>query len=148
LTGSFAASWVSLTVDAGRVFTVSGTGGGAELRSIDIGGMASAAIPVSLSGDGAVTYADASLAGDHLFLAVARPGALALLAYENATATPKLLRQIDLDKDPRVGTFTDLADGHVAIAATSSRIAIAWTTQKTLLERDPVGGYAVYACSK
>jgi hypothetical protein len=148
LTGQWNASWASVTADANRVFVVSGASGGAELRSVDVGGMASDAIPVALSGDGAVVFSDVALAGDHLFLATARPGALALVAYSNATATPKLIRQIDLDKDPRVGTFTDLADGHVAIAASSTRIAVVWTTQKTLLERDPVGGYAIYACSK
>ncbi len=147
LAGTWPAAWLSVTADASRSYAVSGVEGLAEMRSIDLGGMASNAIPVQLTGEGAVVYADGALAGDHLFLAVERNGALALVAYENATTTPKLLRQVDLDKDPRVGTFTDLADGRIAIAASSTRIAIVWTTQKTLLERDPVGGYAIYACS-
>ncbi len=147
LVGTWNADWLSLTVDASRTYAVSGTEGVAELRSVDLGGMASSAFPVQLTGEGEVIFADAAFSGDHLFLAVERSGALALVTYENATTTPKLLRQIDLDKDPRVGIFTDLADGRVAIAASSTRVAVVWTTQKTLLERDPVGGYAVYACA-
>jgi hypothetical protein len=147
LVGTWTADWLSLAADASRTYALSGTAGVAELRSVDLGGMASSPLPVQLTGEGDVIFADAALSGDHLFLAVERSGALALVTYDRATTTPKLLRQIDLDKDPRVGTFTDLADGRVAIAASGTRVAIVWTTQKTLLERDPVGGYAVYACA-
>ncbi len=148
LVSTWPADWLSLTADASRTYAVSGITGIAELRYADLGGKISDSLQVQLEGDGDVIFADAALQGDHLFLAVERSGALALVAYANATKTPQLYRQVDLDKDPRVGTFTDLADGRIAIAASATRVALVWTTQKTLLERDPVGGYAIYACSK
>jgi hypothetical protein len=38
-------------------------------------------------------------------------------------------------------------DGRLAIAASDTRVAVVWTTGKTLTQNDAVGGYAVFACT-
>jgi hypothetical protein len=35
----------------------------------------------------------------------------------------------------------------VSVAATESRVAVAWTTAKVLGGNDPAGGYAVFGCT-
>jgi hypothetical protein len=94
-----------------------------------------------------VISSDIALYHDHLFFAVEQAGAIDLAVFNGATTTPALLRQVALGNDPRVPALTDVQDGEIAVAASGSRVAVAWATRKSLGPNDAVGGYAIFACT-
>jgi hypothetical protein len=145
------AAWGSISAQGTRVFVVSDSetpGKPVGWRAFDLGGAAAAASDsFGVDGLGKVLYADVAFHQDHAFFAVEQPGAISLVAYEHATTNPTLLRQVFLPRDPRVPAMLAVRDGHVAIAASDSRVAVVWTTAKTLTDNDVVGGYAVFACT-
>ena len=73
--------------------------------------------------------------------------AIWLFAYTSASTTPTFKRSLSLTADPRIPAHNFVRDGLIAVAASDTRVAIVWTSGKTLTDKDPVGGYAVYACS-
>lgn len=98
-------------------------------------------------GTGAVLFGDVAFQKDRAFFALEQAGGITLVAYDHATTTPALLRQIYLPSDPRVPAMKTLRDGRVAVAASDTRVAVAWTTARTLTEHDVLGGYAIFACT-
>ena len=85
--------------------------------------------------------------GDKAYIAVLKPGAVSLHVYSNASTTPTPLREVIFGKQPRIQSVATVRDGRIAVAATASRVAVAWTTAKVLTNNDSTGGYAVFACT-
>jgi hypothetical protein len=145
-------SWGSIAASGSRVFVAAdGTIPGQDVvwSAFDLGGASAAATnSIAAQGLGKVSYADATIAKDRLFFAVEQPGSISLVAYGSASAQPMLIRQKYLPDDPRVPSMKTIRDGRVAVAASDTRVVVAWTTAKSLTENDPTGGYAVFACTQ
>ena len=62
--------------------------------------------------------------------------------------TPALLNQLYLPNETRIPDMSTVRDGQVAVAASSTRVAVAWTTGQALGQNEDVGGYAVFACTQ
>ena len=148
----FGGSWGALTARGSRVIVVSeGTGPGRSVtyrtfdrdnpQAIETNGF-------SVEGTGKVTNAATIIQGDRVFFAVLKQGLVALHAYAGASTTPRPLHAIDFAKEPRIPAINTVRDGKVSVAATESRVAVAWTTAKTLTSNDTAGGYAVFACTQ
>jgi hypothetical protein len=91
---------------------------------------------------------DIAFVDGRVLIAAARPGSISLLAFTHGGDAGGLLPEVLLEQDPRVPDLRAYRDGHVAIAATSTRALIAWTTATSLTGSDPTGGYALFACAK
>ena len=109
--------------------------------------LGSAATGFSVDGTGKVMTGDLTMQGDRAYFTVLKPGLIALNVYANATTTPTPLRSLNFAKEPRIPAIGNVRDGHVAVAATDTRVAVTWTTAQQLLSGDPPGGYAVFACT-
>jgi hypothetical protein len=102
----------------------------------------------SVEGAGTITTGDVTMLDNKAYFAVLKAGSVSLHVFANATTTPTPLREIIFGKEPRIPSVVTVRDnGRVAIAATSSRVAVAWTTAKVLTNNDSTGGYAVFACT-
>jgi hypothetical protein len=88
------------------------------------------------------------MVNDRVYFAVLKPGSVSLHVFSNASTQPKPLREVLFAKQPRIAAIETVKDGRVAIAANESRVAVAWTTAKTLNPNDSTGGYAVFACTQ
>lgn len=146
----FPGRWGSLAALGTRVVVVSDgeeLGRPLAIRAFDLG-KKQVAVEDGLNPPtlGSALYADVALAGDRMFVAVAQQGALSLLALDKATTTPILVRSVSFGDDPRIPSVKSVRDGRIAVAASTSRVAVAWASAKTLSPNDPVGGYAVFAC--
>ncbi len=148
-TGTFG----SLAMQDGRLFVVrqsSIPGRAADFDAYDVGSttpVASDSLSTSI-GIGETTAIDVALAQNRAFFAVGQPKSVTVLVYDHATTNPSFLREVHLPSDPRIPTFVGkFRDGGVAIAATDTRVIVAWTTGKTLEKNDVLGGYAVFACT-
>jgi hypothetical protein len=147
----FPGTWGSISAQAGRVFVASdGTSADKPIayRAFDVGTSSPSIVDgFTTPGAGAVAYADVAFHQDHAFFAAMRPGSITLVAFDHATTTPTLLRQVSLDSDPRVPSLATVRDGGLVVIATDSRVVVAWATAKALSPNDAVGGYAVFACT-
>jgi hypothetical protein len=101
----------------------------------------------SIAGAGNPTTGDVVMLENKAYFAALKPGSVSLHVYANASTTPTPLREVLFAKEPRIPAIVNVRDGRVAIAATSSRVAVAWTTAKVLTNNDSTGGYAVFACT-
>lgn len=148
----FPGEWASIAALAGRVIVLSdGTGPGRSVTyrafdqhrdsSSDAGGF-------SVEGQGPVTAGDVTIVGNRAYFAVLKPGAVALHVYDNASTTLTQRRSVTFGREPRISAISTVRDGRVAVAATESRVAVAWTTATALGSNDAPGGYAVFACTK
>lgn len=150
-TATFPGAWGSLAVTGARVVVASegASGGrGVTFRSFDLG--KAAAVDTngfSVEGLGKVLFADVAIAKDRIFFAVEKAGEISLVAYANATTIPTALREVTFSREPRIPAVANVRDGRVAVAATDTRVAVAWTTARQLTSNDATGGYAVFACS-
>jgi hypothetical protein len=148
---TFPGTWASVSAQQGRVFVASdGQTSSAPIayRAFDVGQPAPSIVAgFSTADTGPVLYTDVAFHQDHVFFAVETPGSITLVAFENASTTPSLLRTVELGSDPRIPTLADVRDGRVAVLATDSRVLVAWTTQEVLTANDAAGGYAVFACT-
>jgi hypothetical protein len=148
---TFPGTWASVSAQEGRVFVASdGQTSSAPIAyaAFDVGhATPSVSAGFSTSDPGPVLYTDVAFHQDHVFFAVETPGAITLVAFENASTTPSLLRSVELGSDPRIPTLADVRDGRVAVLATDSRVLVAWTTQEVLTANDAAGGYALFACT-
>jgi hypothetical protein len=102
----------------------------------------------SVEGAGSVTTADVTMLDNKAYIAALKPGSVSLHVYANASTTPTPLREVLFGKQPRIPSVAIVRDGRVAVAATKSRVAVAWTTAKVLTNNDSTGGYAVFACTQ
>jgi hypothetical protein len=159
----FAGSWASLSALSGRVVVTSGVPGGAQFFYRVYEGAAQAITGTvdgtdtdgtDTNGTGTVVYADTALHQDRVFFAVERASpptgsSIVLHAYDYDKATSALVykRRVVLPNDSRIPSMAGVRDGLVAVAVSDTRVAVVWTTGKTLTDNDVVGGYALFACS-
>jgi hypothetical protein len=146
----FPGHWGSLAALGTRVVVVSDgedLGRPVAFRAFDLG-KKQVAVEDGLNPPtlGSALYADVALAGDRMFVATAQQGAISLQALDKATTTPILVRTVSFGDDPRIPSVKSVRDGRIAVAASTSRVAVAWASAKTLSANDAVGGYAVFAC--
>jgi hypothetical protein len=148
---ALAGTWGAIAAEGGRVFVLSDSASGdqaAEWTTFDLGGTGPAAgAGLAPLGQGVVLGGDVAFRGDRAVFAVQQSGAISLLVYDHASTTPTPLRSLLMSNDPRVPSQATVRDGRVAIAASDTRVAIAWATAANLGPNEAVGGYAVYACS-
>jgi hypothetical protein len=148
---SFAGSWASVAVSGNRILVVSDNA--STSRPISYHAYEPDKVqPVSsgdfaIEGNGKVLYADVAVRGDRMFVAAERAGALSLVSFTGATTAPIRQREVVLADNPRVPSLKDVRDGRVAVTATDTRVAVAWTTGRQLGPNDAAGGYAVFACT-
>jgi hypothetical protein len=57
------------------------------------------------------------------------------------------LATVLLADDARIPSQETVRDGRIALAASDSRVLVAWLTATDLGPDDPIGGYALFACS-
>ena len=148
---TFPGTWASVAVSGNRMVVVSD--GPSTSRPVSYRAFepdkttAVSSGDFAIEGTGKVLYADVTIQGDRMFVAAERAGALSLVSFTGATTTPIRQREVVLADNPRVPSIKDIRDGRVAVSATASRVAVAWTTGKQLGANDASGGYAVFACT-
>ncbi len=148
----FPGTWASIASLAGRVIVLSdGTGPGRSVtyRAFDLNrDTPSDTSGFSVEGAGKVTAGDVTIVGNRAYFAALKQGAIGLHVYDNASTTLTPLRSISFGREPRISAINTVRDGRVSVAATASRVAVAWTTAKVLGANDPAGGYAVFGCTQ
>lgn len=148
---TFQGEWGAVAARGTRVIVLSDGGGpgrSASFRTFDLGKTAFELDGFSVEGAGKVTTGDVTMVNDRVYFAVLKPGSVSLHVFSNASTQPKPLREVLFAKQPRIAAIETVKDGRVAIAANESRVAVAWTTAKTLNPNDSTGGYAVFACTQ
>jgi hypothetical protein len=157
--------WASLSAQGNRLIVAnSAPSGRAEFRIFDLGGSGESLAPIfgPLSVDAPakpVLFADVAFHKDHAFFAIEqeavapdREASIGVVAYRGMAAdknglSPAFIRFISLGQSTRIPrAVKDVRDGHVAIAASDTRVGIVWTTASKLTPNDATGGYAVLAC--
>jgi hypothetical protein len=148
---SFPGAIGSIVAKGARVLVISDGGGpgrSATFRAFDLNKDQPAVTNgFSVDGQGAVTGVDVAVQGDRAYFVAMKPGQIALQVYGNASTTPTPLRNVSFRREPRISGVDTVRDGRVAIAATDTRVAVAWTTAKALNNNDHTGGYAIFACT-
>ncbi len=151
---TFPGRWGALAAIGGRVIVISdgptSPDRSVTFRTFDLDRPPSTetnGFPVA-GGTGPVATADVALLDGKAFFAVLRPGGVSLHAFASATTTPRAIGEVIFARQPRIPSVATVRDtGRVAVAATATRVAVAWTTAKSLTNSDPTGGYAVFACT-
>ncbi|HEY1696581.1 MAG TPA: hypothetical protein VGG39_30680 [Polyangiaceae bacterium] len=140
----------AVAAQGSRAFLLAGNTGATSLsfETVDVGAT-SAAPSTSFTppGQGGIAGADVAAAGDRLFFAVEQPGALSVVVYDHASTSPVPLATVLLADDARIPSQETVRDGRIALAASDSRVLVAWLTATDLGPDDPIGGYALFACS-
>jgi hypothetical protein len=144
-------SWGALAAQGGRTFVLSNGGTGATplaYAAFDVGGSAlSAAGSFTPPGQGAAGGGDVAMSNDFVFFATERTDSVSVVVFGNASTSPTFRSNVLFSDDARIPSQVGVADGLVAMAASSSRVLVTWITQTNLGPNDPVGGYALFACS-
>jgi len=147
----FPGEWASIAALAGRVIVLSdgsGPGRSVSYRAFDLNRNTPADTSgFSVEGQGRVTAGDVTIVGNRAYFAALKQGAISLHVYDNASTTLTPRRSVSFDREPRISAINTVRDGRVSVAATESRVVVAWTTAKVLGSNDPAGGYAVFACT-
>jgi hypothetical protein len=144
-------SWGALAAQAARAFVLTDGGPSGQpvaYNAFDVGGSAPAASAnFAVPGQGPVAGGDVALHGDRVMFAAEQLGAVSVAVYDHASTKPTPLRSILLSSDVRIPAQTHVRDGLVSIAASDSRVIVAWVTAGNLAPDDPLGGYALFACA-
>jgi hypothetical protein len=149
----FPASWGAVSMVGPRVIVASNgttTNEPVAWTAFDVGNPT----PVASGGFatnslGMILYSDIVLNQDNAFFAVeaeGMTGTISLVAFDHVSTTPAFLREVDFSAVTRI-PMMNVRDGLVAVTATDTRVAVVWGTGMTLGMNDPVGGYAVFACT-
>jgi hypothetical protein len=148
----FAANWAALAVDATRAFVMTGgPSGGSQVAWIaaDLGAQGpTASGTFAAPGMGAVIAGDVAFRGDTLAFVVEQAGAISVVGFTNASTTPMQTQAVSLAADAHLPSMKTVRDGRVAIASNGAQLGVVWLTAKAIGPNDPLGGYAVLACSK
>ncbi|MDB4941241.1 MAG: hypothetical protein JWP97_775 [Labilithrix sp.] len=149
---TFSGAWGAVAALGSRVVVLSdgnGPGQSVSYRTFELDRASTVdSSGFSVDGAGTVTTGDVAMLDDRAFFAVLKPGGVSLHAFANVSTTPRPLREVTFANEPRIPSVTTVREtGRVAVAATSSRVAVVWTTAKTLTNNDSTGGYAVFACT-
>jgi len=146
------ATVTALAVLGGRAFLLSDgadQGEAVSFRGYDLGSAQVPAVTGGMSGlkQTSALAVDAAAAQNRLFVAFEQQDSLAVAVIDAASSSgPVLLRRVDFVADSRIPNTAH--DGPVAVAATSSEVAVTWVAHKgALSDGEAVGGYAVFACS-
>lgn len=130
------------------LFTDGTKGESVTMRGYDLGAPNPPAVTSGFTAakTSAVLALDAAAAQGRAFCALEQEDSLAIAVFDGATSsTPQILRRVDLASDIRIPKSAH--DGPVALAATDSRVAVAWVSHAGQLQDGAgVGGYAVFAC--
>ena len=94
-----------------------------------------------------MTAGDVAILGNRAYFAALKQGAIALHVYDNASTTLTPRSSVSFARESRISAINTVRDGRISVAATPSRVAVAWTTAKVLGGNDPAGGYAVFGCT-
>jgi hypothetical protein len=144
-------TWGAIAADASRAYVLSDGGSSSQplaFAAYDLGGgTAAASGSFAPPGQGTVAGGDVAFHADRAMFAVEQPGAISVVVYDHASTTPTPLRSVLFSNDARIPSQLGVRDGRLAIAASDSRVLVVWMTATSLGPDDPVGGYAVYACS-
>jgi hypothetical protein len=144
-------AWGALASEGSRAYVLAEAPGLAQPTSwfaMELGAMAPVATDIlTPPGQGDVAGGDVAFHGDFVTYAVEQQGSIAVVVYDHASTTPTFLRTVLLSDDPRIPSQATVRDGRVAVAANDSRVLVVWTTAATLGPSDPLGAYALYACS-
>ena len=149
---TFPGLWGAVAALGSRVIVVSDGGGpgrSVSYRTFDLDRTTtSESNGFSVEGAGTIVTGDVTMLNDKAYFAVLKPAGVSLHVFANASTTPRVLREVIFSKQPRIPSLANVRDtGRVAVAATPTRVAVAWTTAKTLTNNDSTGGYAVFACT-
>jgi hypothetical protein len=149
---TFPGLWGAVAALGSRVIVVSdgaGPGNSVSYRAFDLDRTAAAdSNGFAVEGAGTVTTADVTMLEDKAYFAVLKPGGISLHVFASASTTPRPLREVIFARQTRIPQVDTVRDtGRIAVAATSTRVAVAWTTAKVLNTNDSTGGYAVFACT-
>lgn len=148
---SMTGTWGAVAAEGSRAYVVHDSGSSAQplaFSAFDLGGsMAAASATFAPPGQGAVAGGDVAFHGDRVMFAAEQPGALSIVVYDHASTLPTFLTSVLLSSDARIPAQDSVRDGRLAIAASDSRVLVAWMTATSLGPDDPVGGYALYACA-
>ena len=148
----FPASWAALAVDGTRAFVMTdGPAGGSQVAWIaaDLGAQGpSASGTFAAPGMGTVIAGDVAFRGDTLAFVVEQSGSLSVVGFTNASTTPMQTQAVSLSTDAHLPSMKTVRDGRVAIASNGTQVGVVWLTAKAIGPNDPLGGYAVLACSK
>jgi hypothetical protein len=162
---TFPGQWGSIAASQGRVIVMSdgsGPGRSVSYQAFDLNNDTAAdgntgfSLSTGISGDGGAESAgtgaalagDVVILGDRAYFAALQFQSVELHVYQNATTRLTPLRDVAFSLESRISAISTVRDGQVAIAATSSRVAVVWTTARKLLKNDATGGYAVFACTQ
>ncbi len=147
----FPGEWASIAALGGRVIVLSdgsGPGRSVTYRAFDLNRDTPADTSgFSVEGPGKVSAGDVTIVGNRAYFAALKPGAIGLHVYDNASTTLTPLRSVSFERETRISAINTVRDGRISVAATESRVAVAWTTAKVLGPNDPAGGYAVFGCT-
>ncbi|MFO0677595.1 MAG: hypothetical protein U0169_13750 [Polyangiaceae bacterium] len=151
---SFTGAWASMAAQSTRVFVVAPGAATRPLvyRAFDLqlsGATPEPKIEESFTPEvlGKVLYADVTVHNDRIFMAVEQAGSISVVVFDHASTTPTFVSETVLARDPRVPSYIGLArDGRLAIAASDTRVAVAWVSARVLKSSDVPGGYAIFAC--
>ena len=140
--------FVSLATAGTRTVVVSNGTSGAAYRMYEGTSTQSTASAdaVRVDGSGRVLFADVAMRADRFFIAAEKPGAISLISF-TTDGTPRREREFLLHGDPRVPPIVKVRDGRLAVAASDNRVAVAWTTARSLQADEPLGGYAIFSCA-
>ena len=148
---TFPGEWGSIATLGGRVIVLSdgsGPGRSVTYRAFDLGkGSPAATSGFSVEGAGKATAGDVAILGNRAYFAALKQGAIALHVYDNASTTLTPRSSVSFARESRISAINTVRDGRISVAATPSRVAVAWTTAKVLGGNDPAGGYAVFGCT-
>ena len=149
---TFPGVWGAVAALGTRVIVVSDGGGpgrSVSYRAFDLDRTTPAETNgFSVEGPGTIATGDVTMLDNKAYFAVLKPGSVSLHVFANASTTPTPLREVIFGKQPRIPSVVTVRDsGRVAVAATATRVAVAWTTAKVLTNNDSTGGYAVFACT-
>ncbi len=64
---------------------------------------------------------------DNMFFAVETPGGISLVSYSHATTTPVFSKEVVFGNNPRIPALSGLRDGRLAVIASDTRVAVAWS---------------------
>jgi hypothetical protein len=144
-------TWGAVAAEGSRAYVVHDSSSSTQplaFSAFDLGGsLAAASATFAPPGQGAVAGGDVAFHGDRVMFAAEQPGALSIVVYDHASTSPTFLTSVLLSGDARIPAQDSVRDGRIAIAASDSRVLVAWMTATSLGPDDPVGGYALYACA-
>jgi hypothetical protein len=154
VTPSLRGRFASIAIDRRRLAIVSSGPLSAPIQYslLDIGDTTLRTASVeTLVSTGTALGADVAVSNDRMFIGAVLSTGISVAAFDAFSSTPKLHKQVALEKSSRVkpflgGVFDQLRDGYISLAAANGRIGVAWITGQRIDLGEELGGWAVLAC--